>query len=93
MTHWNAKESARLATISAWIGDCIYSELLVRAHKLSPQKKYRAAPNSAYDVLGAHLTLSTVDYSSRNNIGYVLEHLMWVAVEENLCIFAVAIQH
>ena len=93
MTHWNSQSFAKMAAVGAWFGDCIFSELLVRAGHMSSTRKYRATPNSAYAFLARSIEVCTGDYGSNNNLGNVMEHLMWLALEENRCIFAVAVQH
>jgi len=93
MTHWNAKTFATLSTMGAWLGDCVHTELLVRAGRLAPHRQYSPTANAAYGTLGHYLRVVTGNYSSRNNVGNVLEHLMWIALEEDRCHFIVAVQH
>ena len=93
MAHWNSRRFAAMANMGAWVGDCIISELSVRAGKMRPNRKYRCTSNEAYVVLGNRLDVNTGVYGSRNNIGNVMEHLMWIAFEEDRYAFAVAVQH
>jgi len=93
MAHWNSKTFAQMSNMGAWLGDCIMSELSVRAGKMQAKKKYRATSNVAYVALGNGVGVNTGYYSSPNNIGNVMEHLMWIALEEEHYAWAVAVQH
>ena len=61
------------------------TELCVRAGTHKPRAKYVVVHNDSYKRLGTVLHLDTGRISSANNVGNVLEHLMWLALEENRC--------
>ena len=67
------------------MGDTVNTELCVRCGRAKPRAQYVVVKNDSYKRLGTVLHLDTGWNSSANNVGNVLEHLMWLALEEDRC--------
>ena len=75
------KELCNICRIGSWLGDAVHSEVVVRECGFRPSIQYKAIGNGPYKQLSMALNLADAEKSSNNNCGNILEHMMWLALE------------
>ena len=84
---WRYSPSAMrdISRLGAWLGDTVHTELCVRTGSHHRGVKWVVVNNENYKELGTLLEVDTGQITSANNMGNMLEHLMWLALEEHRC--------
>ena len=92
--HWKCATPTIFRNVcrpGSWLADLLATELRVRRQELRPNAKFWAISNDAYASLAKSLDISQETCNSANNVGNILEHLTWVALEEKRCIWALGV--
>ena len=92
--HWKCATPTIFRNVcrpGSWLADLLATELRVRRQELRPNAKFWAISNDAYASLAKDLNISQQNCNSANNVGNILEHLTWVALEEKRCIWALGV--
>lgn len=80
--------------LGAWVGDCLYTEWLVRLGKVRPNVEFLAVGNGPYKEFARDIgMLDLTGNSSPNNCGNQFEFLYWLAIEEGRQEWALSVAH
>lgn len=88
MKGWTSTLFKDVCRPGAWLADSLFTELSVRHGNHRASVEFVPVGNGDYRELARGLHLSSENYSSSNNVGNVMEHIMWVALEEGQCLWA-----
>jgi len=93
-TRCTASELCKQSRPGAWLGDCLYTEWLVRLGKASPNVEFLAVGNEYYKTFAEEIVMIRFPMnSSSNNVGNQFEFLFWLALEERRYQWALSVAH